>query len=155
MQTQKLLERIKETAYLTGNFTTRAGKKTHYYIDKYRFETQPDILKGLVQALLPLFPAPNTFQRLVCPALGAVPLGSACAVALNKPLLIIQKEMSDQCHWQQRLIGNYVPGEHVVLLGEHFLFGEHFFYWMNIFFIERRFFLLGEHFYWVNIFVVG
>mgnify|MGYP001215409866 CR=1 FL=1 len=40
-----LIGLIKEAAYLEGDFTTRAGKKTSYYIDKYLFETKPHILK--------------------------------------------------------------------------------------------------------------
>ena len=38
---------IKETSYLEGDFTLRSGKKSKYYLDKYLFETHPDILKAL------------------------------------------------------------------------------------------------------------
>ena len=42
-----LAARIKATAYLEGDFTLRSGKKSKYYMDKYLFETQPDILAAL------------------------------------------------------------------------------------------------------------
>ena len=31
----KLLQKIKDAAFLEGDFVTRAGKKTNYYVDKY------------------------------------------------------------------------------------------------------------------------
>ena len=37
MASQALLKAIKAAAFLTGNFTTRAGKQTDFYIDKYLF----------------------------------------------------------------------------------------------------------------------
>ena len=47
MTRDELIRRIKETAYLEGDFTLRSGKKSKYYLDKYLFETCPDILKAL------------------------------------------------------------------------------------------------------------
>ena len=47
MTREKLIKRIKETAYLEGDFVLRSGKRSKYYLDKYLFETCPDILKGL------------------------------------------------------------------------------------------------------------
>jgi len=44
---EELIKRIKETAYLKGDFTLRSGKKSKYYLDKYLFETCPDILEAL------------------------------------------------------------------------------------------------------------
>ena len=32
---------------LRGEFTLRSGRKSNYYLDKYRFETHPDILREL------------------------------------------------------------------------------------------------------------
>ena len=47
MTKEELIKRIKETAYLKGDFTLRSGKKSKYYLDKYLFETCPDILEAL------------------------------------------------------------------------------------------------------------
>ena len=43
MTKQELAKRVRETSYLEGDFTLRSGKKSRYYIEKYLFETQPDI----------------------------------------------------------------------------------------------------------------
>ena len=32
---------IKQHAYLEGDFLLRSGKRSRYYLDKYRFETRP------------------------------------------------------------------------------------------------------------------
>ncbi len=47
MTRKDLINRIKETAYLEGDFILRSGKRSRYYLDKYLFETSPDILKAL------------------------------------------------------------------------------------------------------------
>ena len=47
MDRDTLIKRIKETAYLEGDFVLRSGKRSKYYMDKYLFETCPDILKAL------------------------------------------------------------------------------------------------------------
>ena len=47
MTREELIKRIKETAYLEGDFVLRSGKRSKYYLDKYLFETCPDILKAL------------------------------------------------------------------------------------------------------------
>ena len=47
MTRQELIKRIKETAYLEGDFVLRSGKRSKYYLDKYLFETCPDILQAL------------------------------------------------------------------------------------------------------------
>jgi len=38
---------LREHAYLEGDFLLRSGKRSRYYLDKYRFETRPDILEQL------------------------------------------------------------------------------------------------------------
>lgn len=59
-----LVKRIKEVAFLSGEFTTRAGKKTNYYIDKYLFETQPDILDEITNQIISKLPNLDTLTEL-------------------------------------------------------------------------------------------
>ncbi len=35
------------TALLEGDFVLRSGKRSTYYLDKYRFETDPELLRAL------------------------------------------------------------------------------------------------------------
>ncbi len=46
MTKEQLAKRISDLALLRGEFTLRSGRKSNYYLDKYRFETQPDVLRG-------------------------------------------------------------------------------------------------------------
>ena len=47
MTRTELARRIKDAALLRGEFTLRSGRKSKYYLDKYLFETQPEILRAL------------------------------------------------------------------------------------------------------------
>ena len=44
---EDLAKRIADVSLLRGEFTLRSGRKSNYYLDKYRFETQPDVLAAL------------------------------------------------------------------------------------------------------------
>lgn len=110
-----LIKRIKEVAFLTGEFTTRAGKKTNYYIDKYLFETQPDILDALTDHLLPLLPSATDYDIIAAPELGAVPLAAVLSVKTKKPYVIVRKAGKD--YGTQRLIeGAHKPEQRAVMV---------------------------------------
>ncbi|MBT5953639.1 orotate phosphoribosyltransferase [bacterium] len=120
MNTQKtpnktLLKKIKDLAYLKGDFTTRAGKKTSYYIDKYLFETDPAALELLSEELVQLFPDPSTYDRIAAPELGAVPIAAVVSIKLNKPFIIVKKQQKDY-GTQKDIEGSYNKGEKMVLL---------------------------------------
>ena len=40
-----------EHALLEGDFVLRSGKRSTWYLDKYRFETRPDLLRALGERL--------------------------------------------------------------------------------------------------------
>ena len=115
MASQELLKSIKDAAFLTGNFTTRAGKQTDFYIDKYLFETRPDILDPLAKELAALFPDPSTYDRIGAPELGAVPIAAVVSVVLKKPFIIIKKK-SKEYGTQKRIEGGFKKGERIVIL---------------------------------------
>ena len=47
MTREELVAAIREHAYLEGDFLLRSGKRSHFYFDKYRFETRPELLRPL------------------------------------------------------------------------------------------------------------
>ena len=84
---------IREAAYLEGDFTLRSGRKSKYYLDKYLFETQPDILKALGE-MFAAYVKPTT--TLIAGAeLGGVALAAAAAMASGKPFVIIRNSKKD------------------------------------------------------------
>ena len=51
MNIQELAQLVKKTALLRGEFILSSGRKSNYYLDKYRIETQPDILDAVSDGL--------------------------------------------------------------------------------------------------------
>ncbi len=89
----QLAARIKQVAYLEGDFTLRSGRKSKYYLDKYLFETQPDILESL-GALMARRRSPNV-ARIAGAELGGVALAAAAALAAKLPFFIVRNAKKD------------------------------------------------------------
>jgi len=107
---------LREAAYLEGDFVLRSGRRSKYYLDKYRFETRPDLLGPLGQALATAVAEHEPgAQRLAGPELGAVALAAAASLAGGLPFLIVRKAAKDYGTSNQ-LEGVYAEGECVCLV---------------------------------------
>jgi len=113
MGREELARQLKEAALLRGEFTLRSGRKSSYYFDKYRFETDPSLLKAVAQELAAMLPEGT--QRLAGAELGGVPLATAVALETGLPFVIVRKETKGY-GTEKRVEGEMLPGEHVVLL---------------------------------------
>ncbi|MDQ3874776.1 MAG: orotate phosphoribosyltransferase [Actinomycetota bacterium] len=116
MTREELRAALREHAYLEGEFVLRSGRRSAYYLDKYRFATQPDVLRAvgaaLAAAVAELEPEA---ARLAAPELGAVSLAAAASLAAGIPFLIVRKE--EKGHGtRNRLEGPFAPGERVCLV---------------------------------------
>jgi len=112
METVELARRIKESAYLEGDFVLRSGKRSKYYLDKYLFETQPDILADLGRRFAALA---GDADVIAGPELGAVALAAATAMACGKPFTIVRKAQKE--YGTSKLIeGTPVAGKRVLLV---------------------------------------
>jgi orotate phosphoribosyltransferase len=107
---------LREAAYLEGDFVLRSGKRSRYYLDKYRFETRPDILAALgeriAQAVAEFEP---DAARLAGPELGAVALAAAASLASGLPFVIVRKAAKEY-GTSNRLEGVYDKGDCVCLV---------------------------------------
>ncbi len=112
----ELRRALVEHAYLEGDFVLRSGKRSRYYLDKYRFETRPDILRalGIRIAAEVKAHAPDA-TRLAAPELGAVALAAAASLESGLPFLIVRKEAKEY-GTGNRLEGPYDEGECVCLV---------------------------------------
>ena len=112
MDKVELARRIKDAAYLEGDFVLRSGKRSQYYLDKYLFETQPDILAELGR----LFAERAADADVIAgPELGAVALAAATSLASGKPFAIVRKAKKDYA--TGKLIeGTPVAGKRVLLV---------------------------------------
>jgi orotate phosphoribosyltransferase len=93
MNRDELAGRIREAAYLEGNFTLRSGRKSKYYLDKYLFETQPDILAALGDMFAKHVSDSTTL--IAGAELGGVALAAATSLASGKPFVIIRNAKKD------------------------------------------------------------
>jgi orotate phosphoribosyltransferase len=85
-----------EHALLEGDFLLRSGKRSSFYLDKYRFETQPDLLRALGERLAAVARdvEPDT-ARFAGPALGAVALAASASMASGLPFIIVRGEIKE------------------------------------------------------------
>ena len=113
MTRPQLAQRIAEVALLRGEFTLRSGRKSNYYLDKYRFETQPDVLKSLGE-LFAQHVSVKT-NRIAGAELGAVPLAAAAGMASNKPILFIRNQKKDYGTANQ-IEGVFNAGDNILLV---------------------------------------
>jgi orotate phosphoribosyltransferase len=113
---KELLDALREHAYLEGDFLLRSGKRSSYYLDKYRFETRPDLLEAIGGRLAArVAEVEPDAQRLAGPELGAVTLAAAASLASRLPFVIVRKKAKEY-GTAQRLEGAYAAGELVCLV---------------------------------------
>jgi orotate phosphoribosyltransferase len=107
---------LRRHAYLEGDFVLRSGKRSRYYLDKYRFETRPDLLGPLGEEIARAVAAhaPDAV-RLAGPELGAVPLATAASLASGLPFLIVRRD-AKAYGTGNRVEGPFTPGECVCLV---------------------------------------
>src|SRR5207247_2473663 len=107
---------LREHAYLEGDFVLRSGRRSRYYLDKYRFETRPDLLGPLGERIARAVAEHEPeAARLAGPELGAVPLAAAASLASGLPFLIVRKEAKED-GTGNRLEGVFEDGECVWLV---------------------------------------
>jgi orotate phosphoribosyltransferase len=113
MNREELAKRIADVSLLRGEFTLRSGRKSNYYMDKYRFETQPDILAALGKMFAERITA--RVDRIAGAELGAVPLAAAAAMASGKPCVFVRNQKKDYGTSKQ-VEGVLNPGETVMIV---------------------------------------
>jgi orotate phosphoribosyltransferase len=112
----ELGRRLLDVALLEGDFTLRSGRRSRWYFDKYRFETDPAILREIGERLgIAIREAEPETVRVAGPALGAVALAASAAMASGLPFIIVRGETKEY-GTGNRIEGPYEPGEVVCLV---------------------------------------
>jgi orotate phosphoribosyltransferase len=108
--------KLREHALLEGDFLLRSGRRSSYYLDKYRFETRPELLGPLGERLAA---AANEHEpdavRLAGPALGAVALAASASLSSGLPFVIV-RDSAKEYGTANRLEGPFEEGEIVCLI---------------------------------------
>ena len=107
---------LRDHALLEGDFLLRSGKRSSWYLDKYRFETLPELLGPIGERL---GSAVREFEpetvRLAGPALGAVALAASASLASGLPFVIV-RDRAKEYGTANRIEGPFEAGELVCLL---------------------------------------
>jgi orotate phosphoribosyltransferase len=119
VEKQDLGRLLLDAAYLEGDFVLRSGKRSKYYLDKYLFETDPQVLRGIVFELAMMLrnrlAVGSGYDRLAAPELGGVVLGAGLSLELGLPLLLVRKAAKEY-GTTKRVEGRFVAGETVAIV---------------------------------------
>ena len=85
-----LAARVFSASYLAGTFVLRSGRTADHYFDKYRFESDPELLADIVTAMAPL--VPPGVEGLAGLELGGVPLATMLSSVTGLPAYFVRKE---------------------------------------------------------------
>ncbi|WP_247729456.1 orotate phosphoribosyltransferase [Halovivax limisalsi] len=113
MTDQDLIDALRDAeAVEFGEFELSHGGTSEYYVDKYRFETDPACLSAIANAFADRLDADDTLGGV---ALGGVPLAAATSVAADVPYVIARKQRKE--YGTGNLIeGRLEEGESVVVV---------------------------------------
>jgi orotate phosphoribosyltransferase len=116
MSDDELGQALVAAAYLEGDFVLRSGKRSRYYLDKYRFETRPDLLAMLGERIAAAVAQHEPEAvRLAAPVLGGVVLAAAASLASGLPFLMI-RGAAKEYGTANRIEGPFEEGECVCLV---------------------------------------
>ena len=114
MTRDELIQAILDTSVLRGEFTLRSGRKSSYYIDKYRFATRPDVLRE-VGRLMGEHATQLNVDRIAGAELGGVPLAAATSLACGRPYVLIRNQKKEYGTAKQ-MEGELQEGDRVLLV---------------------------------------
>jgi orotate phosphoribosyltransferase len=116
MNDSEFREALVDAAYLEGDFVLRSGKRSRYYLDKYRFETRPDLLAQLGERIAGAVREHDPeAERLAAPVLGGVVLAASASLVSGLPFLMI-RDAAKEYGTANRIEGPFEPGESVCLV---------------------------------------
>ena len=116
MKRSELGQALRDAAYLEGDFLLRSGKRSRYYLDKFRFETRPDLLGPLGEVIAAAVREHEPeATRIAAPVIGAVPLAAAASLAGGLPFVIV-RDAAKEYGTANRIEGVYEEGECVCLV---------------------------------------
>lgn len=115
MTREELARRIAEMSLVRGEFELRSGRMSSYYVDKYQFSTQPDVLRALGELFAERINAIGQVSRLAGAELGGIPLVCSASMATGIPCIFIRNRKKEYGTGKQ-LEGQLNPGDRVVVL---------------------------------------
>ena len=109
-----MTKKLMRVSYLEGDFTLRSGKKSKYYMDKYLFETCPDILQALGEEFAKHITDDVTL--IAGAELGGVALAASTAITSGKNWIIVRN--SKKGYGTSKMVEGVLKETDVVLIVE-------------------------------------
>jgi len=113
MSRSQLARAIYDASHLEGEFLLRSGALATEYFDKYLFESDPELLVTIAEALVPLVPGDT--EALAGLELGGVPLAVVLGQITGLPVLFVRKKAKE--YGTRRLAeGGDVSGKRLLIV---------------------------------------
>lgn len=109
----ELAQRLIAASELHGDFVLSSGRRSTVYFDKFRFLTDPALLKDTARAVAALLPEGIT--NLAAPEGAATLLVAAVALETGLPVAVVRKEPKEYGTMSQ-VEGHAPPGAEVALV---------------------------------------
>jgi orotate phosphoribosyltransferase len=108
-----LAKNVFQAAHLTGTFRLRSGATSAEYFDKYRFESDPVLLREIATELARRLPA--NYDVLAGLEMGGIPIATMLSQITGKLALFIRKKAKDYgtCRFAE---GGEVKGRRLLLV---------------------------------------
>jgi orotate phosphoribosyltransferase len=113
LEAEDLAKRLLEASELHGDFLLSSGKRSTVYFDKFRFLTEPELLRATAHAVAGLVPGGTT--HLAAPEGAATLLVAAVALETGLPLAVVRKEPKTY-GTMSRIEGHAPAGAEVALI---------------------------------------
>jgi orotate phosphoribosyltransferase len=91
MAQSELGKKLYDACYLRGEFKLRSGTISNEYFDKYRFESQPELLQEVALQLSKKIDL-NSFDAFAGLEMGGIPVATALSLITKKPVVFVRKE---------------------------------------------------------------
>lgn len=105
-----------------GSFTLRSGATSSFYIDMRMLCSHIDLLQDVASSAVGLID-PDKYDHICGVPYGALPLATAMALTMHKPLLFLRKEVKTY-GTQQLLEGSWQIGDRVLLVEDVITSGQ-------------------------------
>lgn len=118
MNRDKMIEYVRKTSLLRGDFVLSGGGKSDYYIDKYAFLTQPEILEEIgEQIVCYVGEVGHEVDRFAGLELGGAILAAAASLACGKPFVLVRRA-AQQHGTMKRVEGILDKGDSIMLIDD-------------------------------------
>jgi orotate phosphoribosyltransferase len=110
---EDLARRLLDASELRGDFVLSSGKRSSVYFDKFRFLTDPELLRETADAIAGILPEGVT--HLAAPEGAATLLVAAVALKKHLPVAVVRKEPKAYGTMSQ-VEGHAPPGAEIALI---------------------------------------